>query len=129
MKKSEFRPASEWIDRLPAERREKVEIGARRILADMHLAEVRKAMKVSQASVAERTGLKQTEVSRIERSLESVQLRTLNRYVHGLGGRFKLVAEFPDGTVAEIPLHKGRPSKSKVTVAPSAAPDARSRKD
>jgi DNA-binding XRE family transcriptional regulator len=122
MKKSEFRPASEWIDALPAERRRKIESGARKILAEMHLAEVRKAMKVSQVTVAERTGLKQTEVSRIERSPESVQLRTLNRYVDGLGGTFKLVAEFPDGTIAEIPLHNGKPSKSKAKVAPSAGP-------
>ncbi|WP_274627350.1 helix-turn-helix domain-containing protein [Arvimicrobium flavum] len=123
MKKSDFKPASDWIDALTGDRRDKIEAGARKILAEMHLAELRKAMKVSQITVAERTGLKQTEVSRIERAPETVQLRTLNRYVDGLGGKFKLVAEFPDGTTAEIPLRDGKPLKSRMKVAPNVSPD------
>jgi hypothetical protein len=40
----------------------------------------------------------------------------MERYVKSLGGNFRIVADFPDGTHAEIPIQGGRPVKSKVTV-------------
>lgn len=114
-KRSDFRPVRERIDALPAERRAKIEKGAADILRAVHLSELRKAMSVTQTTVASRTGLKQAEVSRIEKSPASVQLKTMERYVRGLGGNMKIVVEFPDGTYAEIPLNHGRPVQSKVT--------------
>jgi transcriptional regulator with XRE-family HTH domain len=114
-KRSDFRSARERIDALPAERRAKIEKGAAEILRAVHLSEIRKAMSVTQTTVAARTGLKQAEVSRIEKSPASVQLKTMERYVRGLGGAMKIVAEFPDGTYAEIPLSHGKPVRSKVT--------------
>lgn len=120
MKKSDFRPAREHIDALPAERRAKIEAGARKLIAASHLAELRKALDVTQAAVAERSGIKQAEVSRIERAPETVQLRTMERYVESLGGSLKLVADFPDGTRAEIGMRHGKPMKSRVSaVAPA----------
>jgi predicted transcriptional regulator len=81
----------------------------------MHLSEIRKALDVTQTKLSHRAGLKQAEVSRIENNPEKVQLRTMERYVKGLGGQMKIVAELPDGTRAEIPLSHGKPVKSKVT--------------
>ncbi len=115
-KKSDFRPAQEWIDALPKERREKIYAGAAATIEAIHLREVRKALEVTQTALSNQTGLKQGEISRIENHPETVQLRTLEKYVRGLGGTFKLVADFPDGTHAEIPLRSGRPVKSRVTV-------------
>ncbi|WP_181164948.1 MULTISPECIES: helix-turn-helix transcriptional regulator [unclassified Mesorhizobium] len=114
-KRSDFRPVRERIDALPAERRAKIEKGAAEILRAVHLSELRKAMSVTQMTVAARTGLKQAEVSRIEKSPASVQIKTMERYVRGLGGDMKIVAEFPDGTYAEIPLSHGKPVRSKIT--------------
>lgn len=115
-KKSDFKPASDWINELPAERLEKIEAGAANILQEMHLAEMRKALSVPQTGVAKRSGLKQGEVSRIEKSPETVQMRTLSRYIGGLGAKMKIVVEFPDGTQAEMPLRAGRMVKSRLKV-------------
>lgn len=114
LKRSDFRPATEWIDALPAERRERAQAGAALILEDMHLAEIRKAVSRPQTLVAEQSGLSQGEVSRIETNPESVQLRTLSRYVEGLGGSMKVVVDFPDGTRAEMPIRAGRPVEAEL---------------
>jgi DNA-binding XRE family transcriptional regulator len=96
-KKSDFRPARERIDALPKARRARIEEGASKILLAMHLSELRKALDVTQAKLAHRTGLTQAEVSRIENNPETVQIRTMERYVRGMGGKIKIVADFPDG--------------------------------
>lgn len=115
MKRSEFRSAVERIEALPVERLERIKAGSAAILEEMHLGEVRKALRVTQVQVAERSGLKQGEVSRIERAPETVQLRTLERYAASIGGRMRIVLDFPDGTQTSVPMHHGRPVKSKVT--------------
>lgn len=116
LKKADFRPASEWISKLPADSRARVRAGAAAIIEEAHLAAVRKALTVTQTALSERTGLKQAEISRIENNVESVQMKTLQRYVSGLGGKMKIVAEFPDGTLAEIPVRSGKPVKSGIKV-------------
>ena len=114
--KSDFKPARAWIDALPDDRREKIESGAAEIVRAAHLSELRKAMNVTQTALSEKSGIKQAEISRIENHPETVQIRTLERYVKSLGGSFKIVADFPDGTHAEIPIQSGKPVKSRVTV-------------
>lgn len=114
--KKDFRPASEWIEKLPANALTTAKAGAAAAIETMHLAEVRKALTVTQTAVASRSGLKQAEVSRIENNPTSVQIKTLNRYVTGLGGKLRIVAEFPDGTQADIPIENGKPVKSRTTV-------------
>ena len=116
LNRNDFRPAGDWIEVLPAKSRAKVKTAAARAIEAIHLAEVRKALTITQTTLADRTGLKQTEVSRIENNPASVQLRTLDRYVAGLGGKLKLVAEFPDGTQAAIPVQGGKPVKSKAMI-------------
>lgn len=114
--RKDFRPAGEWIDRLPAKSLARAKAGAAQNIEAIHLAEVRKALTMTQTTLAKRTGLKQGEVSRIENHPTSVQIRTLNRYVAGLGGRLRIVAEFPDGSHADIPVEHGRPVKSKASI-------------
>lgn len=116
LKKSDFRAAREWIDALPEARREQIEAGAATIVKAAHLSELRKAMHVTQTELSKKSGIKQGEISRIENHPGTVQIRTMERYVKSLGGNFRIVADFPDGTHAEIPIQGGRPVKSKVTV-------------
>ncbi len=115
-RKSEFRPVMERIATLSEDRQKKIQAGASAIIETMHLAEVRKALDVTQNDLAQATGLQQGEISRIENHMENVQLKTLEKYVLGLGGTFKIVADFPDGTHAEIPLRSGKPVKSRVKI-------------
>ena len=116
--KSDFRPAGEWIDALPDDRRERIEANARRMAAEMHLAEIRKALSLTQTEISKRTGMAQSDISRFEKAeLEAAKIGTLERYVNGMGGNLRIVAEFPDGTEASIPMRHGRPVKSKVKAA------------
>ena len=50
---------------------------------------------MTQVSVAEELGINQENVSRIERRTDLL-LSTLSNYVEAVGGRLRLVAEFPD---------------------------------
>lgn len=69
--------------------------------AEVHayrLAELRRLRESTQAELAESAGLVQPAVSRLERDADpNVTLRTLRRYVEGLGGHLELAAVFDDG--------------------------------
>ena len=115
-RKSDFTSAIGRIRDLPEDRRRKIEAGASRTLAQMHLAEIRKALDTTQMELSARINMKQAEISRIEHNAETMQLRTLQRYIAGLGGELQIVARFPDGVSAEIPLKAGKPVKSRIRI-------------
>ncbi len=116
--KSSFANAGDRIRALPTDRRARIEALADEMAAELHLSEIRKALSITQKDLAERTGLAQGEVSCFENAeLTGAKIGTLERYVQALGGRLRLVAEMPNGTVADIPLKRGRPVKSKVSAA------------
>ncbi len=57
----------------------------------LQLVEARKASSMTQEQVAERMGVSQAQVARIEkRGYETYTLRTLKRYVRALGDEFTL---------------------------------------
>lgn len=62
------------------------------------LAQFRERVGLSQRAVAERLGVSQVNVSRIEHE-EDLQLSTLARYVDALGGRLELRAVFDDDEI------------------------------
>ena len=84
------------IDRLPKARRAKVEARAAELIAEeMSLRDLRKARKRTQVRVARELGIKQENVSRIEKRSDLL-ISTLRGYVEAMGGTLRLVAEFPD---------------------------------
>lgn len=76
---------------------------ARRARVEDHktamLSELRRALDLTQAAIAERLEVTQENVSQIERGEADVRLSTLNRYVEALGGRLEVRAAFPERTV------------------------------
>ena len=70
-------------------------------MASMPLAEIRRAIGLTQIELAETLELGQGNVSKIERQAD-MYLSTLRRYVEALGGTLHLTAEFPDGRRIEI---------------------------
>jgi DNA-binding XRE family transcriptional regulator len=62
------------------------------------LQELRERLQVSQVAVADKLGIRQPTISKIERR-EDVNLSTLRRYVRALGGKLHITAEFVDGSV------------------------------
>jgi transcriptional regulator with XRE-family HTH domain len=79
----------------------RVDARVRETLAAMALAEIRKAVGMTQAELAESLDVAQGSVSKVENQAD-MYLSTLRKYVHALGGELRLTAEFPDGRRLEI---------------------------
>ena len=85
----------EEIASLPEDRRKEVEKLADALIAEeMTLRDLRKARNQTQARVAEKLGINQENVSRIEQRSD-LHFYT-QRVVEAMGGTLNLVAEFPD---------------------------------
>ena len=92
----------ERMDKLPTARRRKVEERANALIAEeMSLRDLRKARQKTQERVAQELGINQENVSRIEKRADLL-LSTLISYVGAMGGRLRLVAEFPDRPPVEL---------------------------
>lgn len=84
------------LDRLPAERRRRVEDRAAELIAEeMTLRDLREARNLTQARLAEMLDIGQDSVSRLEQRSDLL-LSTLRSYVGAMGGSLELVARFPD---------------------------------
>ena len=69
-------------------------------IAAFHLAEVRKNQHRTQTDIAHQMGVSQKRVSEIERGdLLKTELGTIQRYVEALGGRVRVVADFPGHSI------------------------------
>lgn len=75
------------------------------VLAEMSLAETREARGEKQVGIAERLGLAQSNVSKIENQSDAL-VSTLGNYIEALGGELELIAKFPDGQLIEITQFK-----------------------
>ncbi len=67
----------------------------------MTLRELRKALRCSQETVADILGVKQAEVSKMERRTD-MYLSTVRRYIEAMGGQLELVATFPHAKPVRI---------------------------
>lgn len=84
------------MDRLPAERRERVKARADELIAEeLTLRDLRKAHDLTQERMAELLDIGQDSVSRLEQRSDLL-LSTLRSYVNAMGGSLELVARFPD---------------------------------
>ena len=106
------------MDKLPPPRRNKVEERAWALIAEeMTLRDLRKARKQTQERVAEKLGINQENVSRLERRSDLL-ISTLSSYVEAMGGKLNLVAVFPDRPpvaltgIASLDDFSGRPPES-----------------
>jgi DNA-binding XRE family transcriptional regulator len=74
-----------------------------RYLDGYALAEVRKAQRVTQRELAQRIGVSQNRISKIEKGqFDKTQVETVRKYVKALGGELQISARF--GTVSVL-LH------------------------
>jgi DNA-binding XRE family transcriptional regulator len=79
-----------------AARRKKVAARTAELIAEeLSLRDVRRAHKLTQASVAKALGISQDQVSRLEQRSDLL-LSTLRKYVESMGGHLSIIAEFPD---------------------------------
>ena len=78
--------------------REKAAKRTQELLGEMLLSEVRQLTGKSQREVADVLGIKQPSLSKLERQAD-MQISTLWKIVHALGGELEVLARFPKGTV------------------------------
>ena len=90
------RTLDEVIAGLPDDQQRDIAARAARLIEDeMTLRDLRRAHELTQARMAEALHISQDGVSRIEKRSDFL-LSTLRSYVEAMGGKLRLVVEFPD---------------------------------
>lgn len=74
------------------------------------LRDLRNVRKLTQADMARILAVGQDRVSKLENQRDC-KISTLRRFVHAMGGRLYLVAEFPDGERRRIRVELWRDAK------------------
>ena len=88
--------AKDYLAKLPPARREAVRIRTEELIAEeLSLIELRKAHRCSQAELAEKLGIQQSAVSKLERRAD-MYLSSLRSLVEAMGGTLEIVAKFPN---------------------------------
>lgn len=96
---SGHKPWSELTKNFTPEQRREIDEMTRQALAEMPLHELRRARALTQKELAETMQVNQPAVSKLEKRTDAY-ISSLRSYVEAVGGRLKIVAEFPDGEVA-----------------------------
>ncbi|OSQ41797.1 XRE family transcriptional regulator [Thalassospira sp. MCCC 1A01428] len=76
----------------------KAQKAATEMLINIHLAELRERMNLTQGDIAAALGIKQPTVSDMEQPGRDLRLSSLKRYVEASGGKLRIDVELPDGT-------------------------------
>jgi DNA-binding XRE family transcriptional regulator len=94
----------EFMKDFTADERAQVEARlAELVEEELTLRDLRQAHRLTQERMAELLGVEQENVSRLERRADLL-LSTLSSYVAAMGGKLRLVAEFPDRQPVSIAL-------------------------
>jgi len=119
------RTLDDIIGALPVDQQREVEARAAQLIEEeMTLRDLRTAHALTQQRMAEALHISQDGVSRIEKRSDFL-LSTLRSYVEAMGGRLRLVVEFPDRkpvTLVDLDSLKARerpaPRKSRPATDP-----------
>ena len=93
-------PFSELTKDFTLERRLRVDVMKRELLAERPLHELRRTRALTQRDMAKTLKVNQPAVSKLEQRAD-VYVSSLRSYIEAVGGELKIVAEFPDG---EVPI-------------------------
>jgi DNA-directed RNA polymerase specialized sigma subunit len=86
----------EMIARRSPESQKRIEEAGNRLLEEYEtLQAIRKAQGLTQKAIAERLGIEQVSVSRLENRADML-ITTLASYIEAMGGKLTFVAEFPN---------------------------------
>ena len=92
------RPFKELRDRMSPQRQARADAQAREMMVEMLLAEIRRESGLTQVDLAEALGIKQPSLSKLE-SQDDMQISTLRRIIHALGGELEIIAHMPRGSI------------------------------
>jgi hypothetical protein len=98
--------ARDYIAKLPVRQQETIESEGRKLLLEeLSLAAIREARRQSQIELANKLGVRQPAVSKIERQTD-LYLSTLKNYITAMGGELEILARFPDRDPVRITQFK-----------------------
>lgn len=108
--------ARDYIAKLPDREQKAIKAEADKLmLEELTLAAIREARRHSQIELADKLGIQQPAVSKIERQTD-LYLSTLSNYIRAVGGELEILARFPDRDPVRItqfkPLKRGRALRS-----------------
>ena len=92
-------PFSKLTSDFTPKRRGRIDELKRELLAEMPLHELRRARELTQRDMAKLLKVNQPAVSKLEQRAD-VYVSSLRSYIEAVGGKLKIVAEFPEGEVA-----------------------------
>ena len=96
---SGHRPFTELTRDFTPERRRRIDDMKSGLLAEMPLHELRRARALTQRDMAKMLEVNQPAVSKLEQRTD-MYVSSLRSYIEAVGGKLKIVAEFPEGEVA-----------------------------
>jgi len=91
-------PTKPWEEIKAKASPETIERAARKteaMIASMELNELRRARNISQEELANRLGMCQPNISKLERRLD-VRVSSLRAVIEAMGGELRIIAHFPD---------------------------------
>ena len=95
-----FKILKDALDKkLTPEQREESRLWVERELAAIRLNQMRRHRELTQVSLANRLGIDQGSVSRLEKQTD-MHLSTLRAYIEAAGGRLEVQAVFPGETIS-----------------------------
>jgi transcriptional regulator with XRE-family HTH domain len=92
------KPFSMLLEKMPEMRRKKIASQTLYLKKEMALRELRQALDLTQAQLAEAMNMKQAAVSKFERQSD-LYLSTLRNILSAMGADLKIIASFPEGDV------------------------------
>ena len=91
-------PFHELTKDFTPERRQSIEAIKSELLAEMPLHELRRARALTQRDLAVTLKVNQPAVAKLEQRAD-VYVSSLRSYIEAVGGKLKIIAEFPEGEV------------------------------
>lgn len=92
------KPISELRKGMSKERLERIAKKTEALKKEMALQELRQALNLTQAELAEKLHVNQAAVSKFENQSD-IYISTLRRILSGMGGELRVTAHFPEGDV------------------------------
>ena len=77
---------------------EKAKALASEMLLNIHLAELREKVALTQKELARAMGVKQPTIAGMEKNGQDIKLSTLKKYIEATGGKLNIDIEMPDGS-------------------------------
>jgi predicted transcriptional regulator len=100
-------PVKKVLSSLPKSRQKSIQVKAEAYIREYRsLQELRQSLGLTQTEVAERQGVRQVNISNLEKRTD-MHISTLKKYIEALGGTLEINVRFPDKSIVKVKrLHR-----------------------